>query len=328
MMREKKIALIATLFLFTFFLGYTLAALDFFGFLTNMHALNFAYLFASFIAWHFISMVVFFLDLENSQHQQRVYIITSSIFGVVFLIFSQDIISTLLVTIFFFFFLITFERRIKKRAQLFIKFSAKEILLPIIKSGFLFLLIILVGLGYLQSLNRAKNSQVISASMVRLLIKPMAYGINKQLSVQIQRQLAPQLEQTIGIQDRQQIVEYALKESIEAMTEGTVRQQLGINPENIPLEKVIVYENGEIDVTPVLEAMIPDITRALNKMLEQYQVIIPFVFAVFVLLLASPLLSIVELLLLPFTILIIKILLSANFVHLEKESVEREVLKL
>ena len=326
-MTNQKIFFNITLVLLTLVLAILLGLVDFFGFLSGEHTLNLIYLILSFLAWHLLGLTLFLQNLDQHR-QEMVYLVAAVLFGAVFFVFNQNYLSALLSASFFFLFQIYTERALSKRAKLFINYSTREIVFPIIRRSFLFLMLILVVVGFFQGQRRALKNELVTPYMVRTLSKPMVLVLNKQIGIQLQQQLGPQFEQAIGTNERRAIVSFVLAEILESLSSGTTRQLFGLNPENIPVEKTIIYDSGEIDLTPVVNEISDDIANQMNQRLNFYLPIIPLFFASLVFLFVSPLVAASEILLLPLIRAIIALLIKMKIIAIKKASVETEVLTL
>ncbi len=307
-------------------LAVLLGLVDFFGFLSGEHTLNFAYLALSFIAWHLLGLTLFLQNLDQNR-QEGVYLLSAAFFGIVFFIFNQNYLSALLSASSFFLFQIYTERALAKRAKLFVNYSTREIVFPIIRKSFLFLILILVIIGFFQGQRQAKRAELITPYMVRTLSKPAVLILNKQIGSQLQKQLGPKFEQAIGTDSRREIVSFVLVEIVESFQEGTTRQLFGINSENIPVDKTIIYDTGEIDLTPVVNEMSDSISRQMNRRLGLYLPIIPLFFAALVFFFVSPLVAASEIVLLPVIRAAIALLIKTKTIIVAKQTVEKEVLK-
>ncbi len=327
-MREKKIVLSVLLLFLSSCFGYTLGKLDFFGFISGRHALNLFYLLSAFATWHLIALITFILDFAEKKNLQLVFLSAASTFALTFFMVSRGIFSTLLNSIVFFIFLFYTYSTTYLRAALFVKFSPLDILFPVLRQGFLFLLIIFAVLGYVQAQQATKENTLLTKESLRTLSRPAVFILNKQLGAQLQAQLGDRFEDVIGTQDRQQIVRFVLSEILESFTEGQTRQIFGLSAEKIPIHKTIVYDNGEIDLSPVVEEVLPELVTLLNKKLVQFAAFIPFIIAAVVILLIQPLLGLFELLLIIPTLMLFNILFASKFIRREKQLVEKEIVKL
>jgi len=324
---NQKILFNVILASLTLTLAILLGLLDFFGFLRGAHTLNFLYLVLSFVTWHLLGLTIFLLNLDKPK-LETVYLVAAVLFGTVFFIFNQNYLSALLATCSFFLFQIYTEKALSKRAKLFVNYSTREVVFPIIRQSFLFLLLILVTVGFFQGQQQAKRAQLITPYMVRTLSKPIVIILNKQLGTQLQQQLGPQFEQALGTDERRTIVTFVLSEIMESFSEGTTRQLFGLNSQNLPLEKTIIYDSGEIDLTPVVNDVSDQIATQMNQRLNLYLPIIPLFFALLVFLFVSPLVAVSEVLLLPIIRAIIALLINHKIIIVSKQSVDREVLQL
>lgn len=153
----------------------------------------------------------------------------------------------------------------------------------------------------------------------------MVLLLNKHFAAQLQARLGRRFERAIGSQNREEIVRFVLAEIVELMSEGTARQALGFNPKTIPIEKTIVYENGEIDLTPVINNMLPGIADNLNRRFKAYLVLIPFIVTGLLIITLVPLtVWPFELLAGFLTPLIFFIIIKSGLIKIKKETIEAE----
>ena len=327
-MTNKKLSLSFFLLVESVVLGVLLGLLDFVGFLSGEHALNLVYLGLAFFTWHTLGLTIFLMDLEDSAHEV-VYLSTAVAFGILFFVFNQNYLAALIVTCSFFLFQIYTEKQLAKRVKMFINYSTREVVFPVIRRSFLFLMVILVVIGFFQGRRQAHaQTGIITPYMMRTLSRPAVFLLNKQFSVVLQKQLGGRLQQTLGTNERQALVTFILSETLESFTEGTTRQSFGLNRENIPLDKTIIYDNGDIDLTPVINDMSETIARSINKRLSLYLPFIPLFFGMLIFLLVSPLMTISEIVFLPLIRFFISLLLKLKVITIAKESVDKEILKL
>ena len=308
-MTNRIIIFNLSLALLSLILAILLGLLDFFGFLSGAHTLNFVYLALSFVTWHLLGLTIFLLNLDKPR-LETVYLVAAVIFGTVFFLFNQNYLSALLATCSYFFFQIYTEKALSKRAKLFVNYSTREVVFPIIRQSFLFLLLILVTIGFFQGQRQVKHARLITPYMVRTLSKPIVIILNKQLGTQLQQQLEPN------------------GSILENLSDNTFRLLFGFNPQNIPLDKTIIYPTGEIDLTPVVNEISDQIAFQMNQRLNLYLPIIPLFFAFLVFLFVSPLVAVSEILLLPIIRAIIALLISLKIITVSKQTIDREVLKL
>jgi len=326
-MSNKVLFFGSILTILAFILGVFLGMLDFFGFLNGEHTLNLIYLALTFVTWHLLGLTIFLLDLADS-HNETVYIVSAAVFGMVFFIFSHNPLSAILATLCFFLFQIYTQHKLSARFRLFVNYSTREIVFPVIRRSFLFLMVILLLIGFIQGRGATQKTGLVTPYLVRTVAKPALMIINKQFSSQLQASFGNRFASQIGTNDRRTIVTLVLNEALESFEEGTTRQYFGVTKENIPLDQTIIYDSGEIDLTPVVDSMAPQIAEAINQRLFMYLPFLPFIFGLLVLAFVSPLITLSELLLLPVIRLIIGALLQLGVITIAHETVERETLKL
>jgi hypothetical protein len=327
-MNKKKLVLFVFLTALTAILGLLLGKINFFGFLSQTIELNLIYLVFSFLVWYLISFVLFLLNLESGERKKQVFLITSLLFGLVYFLVNSHFLSAILLTLFYFFFLMFVLRVIKERERLFVKFYAHGILFPVIRTGFIFLAVILSTIVYFQAYNRARQASLVSPAVIEKLTRPFINIFNKRFSSELQRKFGTEFEQTIGTQQKQDIARFVVEESIESMTEGTSRQYFGINLNNLPLQKIEVYDNGDINLNPLIASIAPKISNYINSQAQTYYLISPLIIAILVVAAVSPLTAILGIVLYFPTLLAISILLKTGFLHKETKTVEKELLRL
>lgn len=322
-MSIKKIFLLVTLFIFSAILGFSLGNLNLFAFLDGNYS-PLLILLISITLSYLTAVVVFVLEFSNRTRINLAYTASSILFSLFFLIANRFLITSLLVFFCYLGFLFYVEYFGERRSHLFVKFKSREIFTPVVKQAFAFLMLIFAILGFFNTRNLMPEGKV-SPQLVNLVSKPIVTIVNEQLGKQLQTQLGSQFQQSIGTNEREEIVIFVLEETIEAMAEGQTRQVFGFTPENIPIDKTIVYPNGEIDLTPVINEMAPDIAEKINQTYGNLVIFVPVIIAVLVILLLQPLLFPFHLLsgfiLTPVLFYLMKI---SGFIIITKETVEAE----
>lgn len=325
---HKKTVLFILLCILSITAGAAIGLLDLFGFIDGRHTLSLSFFIISFLSIYAITIVVFLLNFAEKQRNHSFFILAGSFFAMTFFLMNLDILLTLLTSVFYLIFLYYSFEESHKRSRMFVKFLPREIFFPVMKKSFLYIMIVLSLIAFVQSKKLISENSLFSPSFVRILIRPTVMTINKQLGAQLQSQLGDRFKQTIGTQEREKIVRFVLAESIEAMGEGQTRQVFGFRPDTIPIDKTIVYENGDIDVAPVAETMLPSITEKLNQQVQKYALIAPFAIALLAFL-------IIQTFILPFqlfegfiALILFKILISSGFIRISKETIEIEKIAL
>ena len=182
-------------------------------------------------------------------------------------------------------------------------------------------------INFFHSQIRLESDTLISPDLVRTVSKPFIVVFNKQLESQLKSQLGDQAKSTENSAAKRQIVEFVLKQTIQS-TLGKQSENLGINANAVPVEKAVIYDNGAIDVAPVINLMADDISVSLNERLQPYFFIAPFVVALATIVIFQPLLWPIEVIESYLSRLIFFILLKIRFVNIKKETREVERLSL
>lgn len=326
LMSKHKITFNILIALLSLLLAILLGLVDFFGFLSGDHTLNFIYLTLSLVIWHLLGLTLFLQNLDK-QRQESVYLVAAVLFGAVFFIFNHSYLSALLSASAFFLFQIYTERALSKRAKLFVKYSTREIVFPIIRRGFLFLMLILVVVGFFQGQRRAQDKGIISPYMVRVISKPLIPILNKQFSNQIQQQIGPSVLSRLKPPNRQILIRKILGEGLQNLLQNNPHFSF-LNLTGIPLDKTLVYDSGEVDLTPVINDSSVFLAQQINRHLSLYLPILPLFFGLLIVLFVSPLIAASEILLLPIIRIFISILLKTKVITVAKTTVETETLIL
>lgn len=189
-------------------------------------------------------------------------------------------------------------------------------------------MVVLALLAYSQSKVLVSQNSLISPQMIKTISHPIVITLNKQLNAELKAQLGNQVSNKVPVQNQEQVIRLVLQESLESMQENGSQDIYGFKPKEIPIEKTIVYKNGDIDVAPVVDAMLPEIARRLNDRISQYAVFTPLIVAFLVLLILQPFVYPLELIESFITQIIFKIMLKTKFLLLKKEVREIDVLEL
>lgn len=324
-MRQKQWFLVILLCLLSVFLGFTLSSLDFFGFLAQRHTLNLVLLFTSLILWYLLLFTVFLLEFSETHHIFIVAWAATLLFSIADFAGGLQPTQILLNSLFFFAFLLYCYFTIQKRAGLFLKFSSQQIFIPVMKRGFTFIMILLALASYFQTLNKIQENTLLGPAIIRPVTRPFVTLVNKQLTTQVRSQIE-QIPGPLRLVNDEQITRMAVNQIVNALTDSGKKDFLGVPGEFIDSEKIEVTYNGEIDIGPLVEDIIPKIATRVNSQFGIFVSFIPAIIALVVVLLLQPLLYLFELFLLIPTPIIFKLLIASGFAHLEKETVEREKL--
>jgi len=327
-MKNKEPILFGLLALFTAVLAFSLARLDFFGFVSGAHTLALSYLFSAWFAWFTILLGLFFLDLEESPHKVPFFLVLSVLFGIVIAIVSRNSLASLSLPAAFFLFLFSSHTMLLRRQKLFVKFSFHDLLFPIVRSSFGILLLLLAFLSYSQALQKVNRSALVSPSILRTVSRPLIFILNKELSAQLSLQFNNQLAGFLPRSEKERITRFVLSKSLDSLTDRKTQAVFGFPREQIPIEKVDIAESGEIDLTPVFEGMYANLAKTLNERARQYLQLVPLVIGAITFFILSPLIALAEGVLFVFGFLIVQLLLKLGVLRIEKKNVEKEFLRL
>lgn len=227
--------------------------------------------------------------------------------------------------IFFIFLEYTYSKSLA-RAKLFVKFNANEIFLPVVKRGFFLLVVLLASFSFFHTKNLLGPNSELTPPLVRIIGRPVVPILNKQFGDLIKKQI--DLVFPSGTSDRQTTTRTLLKQSIRSLPESEIKKYLGVKPEEIPIERASVYPNGQIDLYPVFDSLLPQISAHLNSLIGDFTTLTP-VFAALITLLflqsvALPFGIIARLL----TPAIFALLLQIKFIAKAKQMTEVEKITL
>ncbi len=165
-----------------------------------------------------------------------------------------------------------------KRLKIFAQFKPKEIFAPIFKNSFLIFTLLLTLINFFTAVDYINNKrEILTTSSFLKLTRPFLPVINRQVSNQVEDFIAQKLGKEADVKTRQQLAQLLIKELLEAMSEGTIRQKLGFRPDVIPADKIKVFPDGSIDIEPALVEAAPKIVKQLNEFLGEYKAWLPLI---------------------------------------------------
>ncbi len=286
-------------------------------------------LFLVFLVWFINSFLTFLLGIKKDKEEL-------SIVGAVFvliilslLFFTKNIVYTLIIAFSYLGITLYLYFLTRKRINYFTKFHATEVFYPLMKLGFMFLLVVISTLNFYQTtrfLNKKDNNFLTPSSFLRLT-KPFVPWINKYLSESAETSFNRLVGKKIGIKRKDEAMRFIIKETLETMSEGHVRQMIGFRPDVIPVDKIKVYSNGEIEIEPALEAASPKIVKQINKNLMRHKFWLPFVVFGITAVLLLPLLWVFDLISYITIPLLFFIFLKTSVLKKQKEMREIEVIR-
>jgi hypothetical protein len=157
--------------------------------------------------------------------------------------------------------------------------------------------------------------------IIGTITKPLAVGLNQQLTSQIDAQLQ---YQTLPPQtSRKKVVQLILKQSIEEMKKSG-QNFMGIAARDIHVEKADVSIDGKIDMAPVIDDLRPQIAQLLNDKIVEYKYLVPFILAIAIFFLLKPVFSIFGYVESAITLVLFKIFIKSGFIQIKKMQMEVE----
>jgi len=184
------------------------------------------------------------------------------------------------------------------------------------------MLVLLAIIAFFQTRNLLTGNNLLTPAFTKLLVKPVLPIINKEISKQIKAQLANQKDLPTSMTN-QTLIRLVLKESLKNMDRIKTKDLIGIYPEQIPIESVLVNSSGDIDLAPVVDDMALSITNNMNQKYGSFIGFTPFVIGVVVFFVLQSILWPFGLLTSLITPLIFKLLFSLKFIN--KNLVPKEI---
>lgn len=285
-MNKKKLGLTVFLAIISSMFALVLGNIDFYGLFGDRQSFNIMLILASVVLIYFITITVFLFDFSDRKHVIKLFSGIAIFFTVFFFLTSGNVFKTLLSGVFFFIFLDYVYSSSLNRSRKFISFQPNDIFLPVVKNGFFLLVILFAILSFVETQSFMTSNKQLSPLLLKLISKPIVGIINKQLGSQINKQIDVVKTQQPVILSRQQITRLVLAKMVTSMDPERTKQLIfGITPSQIHVEKAIVKENGDIDLTPVVDDLIPAISNNINTKYGNYVVFTPFIIAFLVILL-------------------------------------------
>jgi hypothetical protein len=322
-MSPKKAALFTILALSSIMAGAVFGLLDIFGFVDGRHALSIKLLLGAAGLVYLILVTTFLLNFAS---RNRIYILfgfSTLFFAITFFLMNMQPLLTTIATLLYFTFLIYVYTASHNRSRMFIKFSPQELFFPILKGSFTFFLILLAVTAYIQSQKLVSHNSLISPTLIEIASKPTIKMLNQQINSQLSAGVSSKEFQSMPEDMQRRAIYKALDTTVEQMASSKSKTVYGFHPSEIPVQLARVSPSGEVDITPVIEAMLPSIAYKLNVRIQEFAVFAPFVVALLTFLLLQPLLIPLELVEGVFTLIIFRLLMRYRFIQLRKE--QREV---
>lgn len=323
-MSGKKISILVILGISAIFTGAALGILDIFGFIDGRHTLSLSFLLLTALSLYISLISIFLLDFINLKQTYTYLSVISALFFVSFFIVNQHILLSLITALSYALFLNYSYTQTVKRAKLYIRFVPREIFFPILKRGFTYFLILMAILAYTQSQKLVSENSLVSTSLIRMATKPTILMLNQQINSQLSPILETEAIEKLPRKQKEQVIYEALSLTAKNMANPKTKTIYGFKPSEIPIQEAEISPEGYVDVTPIVEAMLPSFAFRLNEWVSRYASLAPFAVAALAFLLLQPIIIPLQLLETLLTLIIFKILMRSGFIRIRKEQQEVE----
>lgn len=326
-MSGKKTFLFVSLSLLSVTAGGVLGLLDVFGFIDGRHELSFIFLGLSIFVIYLILVNIFILNFARRSRIGAIFVAATFFFGITFYLVNLSAILAIFSTLAYLLFLIYALSATSKRSANQIKFVPSEIFLPVLRNSFLYLLIIFAAIAFTQSQQRVSNNNLINPELVRIVARLPIYSLNQQVNNQISSQLNRVPEEVLQEQSREDLTRLIIDSIVSSSAQGT-GDIYGFKPEEIPVDSIAVSNDGSIDITPMIDQMLPQIAARLNIFIQDYAVAAPFIVALITALILQPIMFLINMFEAFLTLVIFKVLIASKFIKLQKVAAQIDKLSL
>lgn len=327
-MRNKKLAVIITLALFSILQAGVLGKLDFFGFLDGHHQISMSLFILSLLIGYLSTITVFLIEFAEKYRLGLVFLGCAGLFSLTFLIVNGSAPISLVTGILFAGYLFIAHNLVHKRSKIYVNFNPTDILTPVVRASFTFILALFATLNFFSAQTKVNQNALFAPKVVRPITRPIILIVNKELSAQIRVQLDKKIPANTPLPEREKIIHFVLAETVKSLAQENDGTVLGIPVSKIHTDKAIVHPDGSIDLTPTIDEIIPDISGLLNYQVHKYFVIAPFIVALLTFILLQPLFVPLSLIEIPITKLVFYILIKTKFLTLKKEMKEVDTVGL
>lgn len=268
-------------------LGFTLGGINLYALISGAVRVNIILFFVSIFLVYLDSLCLFLFGLAHDNRMGKLYFVSTLTFGFTFFAVSHSIIGSILSSLVFWWMQQYMYTASTSRAALFVKFIPSEIFMPALRTSFIYLMIFFSLISFVQTRDRIASNTLVNDTLIMFASKPLLPIINKQINSQVIRKLGPQYD-GLGYQQKKEAAGAILREVGKNMVNQQTGKLYGIDPTTIPYENVYVYDNGDVDIEPIIAAMHPQIQAQLLVLLEQYSYIVPVLVAFVVVLFIQP----------------------------------------
>lgn len=327
-MRQKKLAIVITLAFLSILQAGVLGKLDFFGFLDGRHQISTSLFILSLLIGYLTTISVFLIEFSQKHRLRLVFLGCSVLFTITFFIVNGSFEISAVTGLLFVGYLLIAHNLVHKRSKVYVRFSPTDVLTPVVRASFTFILALFATLNFFSAQVKVNENALFAPKIVRPLTKPVVQIVNKQLTLQMRAQLDAKLPASTTVLEREKIIRTVLKETVLSLGEENKGYVFGIPASHIDTNKVLISPSGDIDITPTIDAVIPDISSLLNQQVRRFYFIAPFVVALLTFILLQPLFVPLSLIEIPITKLVFYILFKTKFLQLKKEMKEVDTVGL
>lgn len=320
-MHLKKRLLIFALIVFTATLAYCLGSINFFGLVESSTSSHLILLLSAVVVTYLISITIFLLDFSDQHHLIMLYTVLSLLFGSIVFLLHMHLASSLAIAVFFFMMVMYTYKKSASRSKLFVSFRANEIFQPVVKISFMWLIIIFATVSFKETEILTKENSLVSR-LLTISINHIAPIFNKQLNAQLSNYLKslPPLPDN----GKEQLIQQALGQITSSLSREDTRSWIGMDPDDIPVNRAQIASDGSVDIKPVLHAMIPTTSRHLTQKYSAFIGFAPLAIAFISVIILQSLLWPFHLIAGFFTPMVFFILTVTGFIKKASEVVEVE----
>lgn len=286
-MLSSKNILAGILVILSIALGFTLGGINLYALISGAVRVNIILFFVSIFLVYLDSLCLFLFGLAHENRMGKLYAVSTGVFAVTFFAVSHSLVGTGLSALVFWWMQQYMYSSSTSRAALFVKFIPSEIFMPALRTSFVYLMIFFSLISFVQTRDRISENTLVNETLIMFISKPIIPLVNKQINSQIIRKLGPQYD-GLSYSKKKEAAGAVLREVGKNMVNTQTGKLYGIDPDSIPYENVFVYENGDVDIAPIVAAMHPQIQEQLLVLLEKYDYIVPVVVALLITLLIQP----------------------------------------
>lgn len=286
-MLSSKNILAGILVILSIALGFTLGGINLYALISGAIRVNIILFFISIFLVYVDSLCLFLLGLAHENSMGKLYVISTAVFGLTFYAVSHSVIGTALSSLVFWWMQQYMYTSSTSRAALFVKFIPSEIFMPALRTSFVYLMIFFSLISFVQTRSRISENTLINETLITFISKPLVPLLNKQINSQVISKLGSQYD-SLQYSQKKEAAAAVLREVGKSIANANTGTIYGIRHEDIPYENVYVYENGDVDIAPIVAAIHPQIQDRLLVLLARYHYIVPILVGILVVLLIQP----------------------------------------